>query len=454
MIRLWQITKLYRGFILAGILTIVVISMFIISERSGMHQRINQDDSNIKFLSLAWQVEAITAVREMVNQWNIYQPDKQVELIQGTWNSVHDYLITGFETGDIPDIFHYESAIIVDFALRGYLANLAPYINEDLQEDIIDVAWSSVTRSEGQVIGIPFIAESFIVLYNKQLFKEAGITPPTFDDPWNWYDLQTAAKKLTHDKNEDGVTDQWGVAMGLRSGANLIINHSIGFGGSYFYQGEKNKITARVDKPEKELLKIILTLLYKDKTMSPASIGLSSSGIIPGFIAGKYAMLVGVGAWARQQIVENADESLDWGVLPPIRAQTQFTGLNTQTFSIPKSSNKINSSIEFLHYLTSKDNMARLARSDWLMPTRKSCLELPMFNTIPDGWNVVTNSVIFLSSGPWVGMPGYIEWKSRVANPVFQELFSNRISIDEAAQRIELESNSVLKRYQMKGVNW
>ena len=454
MIRLWQIIKLYRGFILAGILTIAVISMFIISEDSGLQGKNNQDDANIKFLSLAWQVEAIAAVREIVNQWNFDHPDQQVELIQGTWNSVHDYLITGFETGDIPDIFHYESSIIVDFALRGYLANLAPYINEELREDIMDVAWSSVTRSDGQVIGIPFLAESFIVLYNKRLFKEAGITPPTFDNPWNWHDLQTAAKKLTHDKNGNGVIDQWGVAMGLRSGANLIMNHSIAFGGSYFYKDENNKITVRVSNSEKELLEIILSLLYRDKTMSPASIGLSSSGLIPGFIAGKYAMLVGVGAWVRQQVIENADESFEWGVSPPLRAQTQLTGLNTQTFSIPKISKKLISSIAFLHYLTNKDNMARLAKSDWLMPTRISCLELPMFNTEPDGWNVVTHSVIFLSSGPWVGMPGYNEWKTRVANPVFQELFANRISLDEAARRIELEGNSVLKRYQMKGVKW
>ena len=42
---------------------------------------------------------------------------------------------------------------------------------------------------------------------NKKLFKEAGIIPPDFDDPWNWYDLQTAVKKLTRDKNDDGVID-------------------------------------------------------------------------------------------------------------------------------------------------------------------------------------------------------------------------------------------------------
>ncbi|MCF6239236.1 MAG: hypothetical protein L3J79_10610, partial [Candidatus Marinimicrobia bacterium] len=66
----------------------------------------------------------------------------------------------------------------------------------------------------------------------------------------------------------------------------------------------------------------------------------------------------------------------------------------------------------------------------------------------------VTANAQFLSTGPWVGLPGYIEWKSRVANPIFQEFFSQRISLDEAAERIESESNSVLARYQVRGLKW
>jgi hypothetical protein len=53
-----------------------------------------------------------------------------------------------------------------------------------------------------------------------------------------------------------------------------------------------------------------------------------------------------------------------------------------------------------------------------------------------------------------VGLPGYVEWKSRVANPTFQEFFSGRMSIEEVAERIERESASVLARYQVRGLKW
>lgn len=452
--RLWQYIMAYKGFILAAVLSLVIIGFYLWGRYAGVSRNSEAEDRTITFLTLAWQDEAIDAVRDIVNQWNSQHPKQPVELIQGTWNSVHDYLITGFETGDVPDIFHYESAVIVDFALRGYLADLNPFLGDELKKDVMDVAWTSVTRSDGRIVGVPFIAESFIVLYNKKMFEEAGIHPPDFDHPWTWKDLQNAAKKLTLDRDNDGSTDQWGTAMGLRSCANLIMNHSIAFGGSYFYKDKDGHIFTRVNEEEKVLLQIILDLLYEDKTMTPSSLGQSSSGLIPGFIAGRYAMLVGVGSWARQQVVENADDSFEWGVMPPIKAKTQKAGLNTQTFSIPKSCQKIEDVIPFLEFLVSRENMTRLALADWMMPTRESCLESPVFNTVDDGWKVVTTSAQYLSTGPWVGLPGYTEWKLRVANPVFQELFSNRITVQEAAQRIERESQSVFMRYHMRDMQW
>lgn len=451
---LWFIIRLYKGFILSGFLTVFILYFLFFGEKFSASSNENLSSNTLKFMSLAWQVEAISAVRDMVAEWNRIHPEQPVELIQGTWNSVHDYLITGFETGDIPDLFHYESAIIVDFALRGYLADLSPMVSDELKADIIAPAWESVRRSNGEIIGLPFITESFIVLYNKNLFREAGIVPPGFDQPWSWDDLQTAAQKLTKDINGDGTPDQWGTAMGLRSAANLIMNHSISFDGSYFYENEQGQIVTRVGDGEKELLQKVLTMLYDDKSMAPASVGLSSSGLMPGFLAGKFATLVGVGAWARQQVIENKDTDFEWGVLPPLQAQNQATGLNTQTFSIPKRSPRQQEAMTFLEFLVSSENMSRLAASDWLMPTRRSLLEAPQFNTENDGWLVVSQSAQYLSSGPWTGMPGYIEWKSRVANPVFQELFAGRISLEKAAERIERESNSVLKRYQIRGLKW
>jgi len=418
---------------------------------------IQEKDNNqkipLRFVSLAWQEKAIETNKSIVNQWNTLHPDLQVEYIQGTWNSAHDYLITTFETGDVPDIFHYESSVIIDYAMRGYLTDLSPYISQEMKSDILDVAWATVTRPNGEVGGIPFLIESLVVLYNKSLLEEEGIVPPTIEHPWTWDDLQAAARKLTKDTNGDGVTDQYGAGFGLRNSANIIMNTSISFGGSFFKKAGDHFVV-KVNKEEKKLLQTIVDMLYKDKSVSPASIGESGAGMIPGFFSGRFAMLVGIGSWGRQQIVENAPKEFHWGVMPPIKAQTQKYGASTQTLSIPKKSKRAKDATMFIDFMLSSKNTARLALNDWMIPARKSCLSMPEFQDTLGGWDITCSAVSTLSVGPWLGAPGYVEWKSRVANPVLQELFAGRLSVDEAAKRIEHESNLVLSRYKKRAEVW
>ncbi len=407
----------------------------------------------IRFVSLAWQEGAIATNRSIVNEWNTLHPDMEVEYIQGTWNSADDYLVTAFETGDVPDVFHYESSVIINYAMRGYLADLGPYISPEMKSDILDVAWATVTRPNGEVGGIPFLVESLVVLYNKTLLEQAGIVPPTIAHPWTWDDLRAAARALTRDTNGDGRVDTYGAAFGLRNSANIIMNTSISFGGSFFTKDD-GQFVVKVNDEEKKLLRTIVDMLYTDKSASPAGIGETGAGMIPGFFSGRYAMLVGIGSWGRQQLVENAPKEFRWGVMPPLVAKTQAYGASTQTLSVPKKSKRIKEAMMFIEFMLSSKNMARLALNDWMIPARRSCLSMPAFRDSVGGWDVTCSAVSTLGVGSWLGAPGYVEWKSRVANPVLQELFAGRLTVDDAAYRIEHESNIVLSRYRKRGDVW
>ena len=428
-------------------LAVVAVVYWRYSNTRGM------EPERLRFVSLAWQEQAIATNKSIVSEWNAAHPSLQVEYVQGTWGSVHDYLITSFETGDVPDVFHYESSVIIDYAMRGYLTNLAPLILPEMKSDILDVAWATVTRPNGEISGVPFLIESLVVLYNQTLFERDGIAPPTPEHPWTWEDLRKAARMLTKDIDGDGAVDQYGVGIGLRNSANIIMNTSISFGGSFFKR-EGNQFVVRVGDPEKNLLRTIMEMLYTDRSASPSSIGQTGAGMIPGFFSGRYAMLVGIGAWGRQQLVENAPKNFQWGVMPPLKAVTQISGASTQTLSIPKKSKRVKEAMQFISFMLSSKNTARLALNDWMVPARKSCLAMPEFHDTAGGWDVTCSAVQFLSTGAWLGAPGYVEWKSRVANPVLQELFAGRLSVDEAAHRIELESNVVLSRYRKYGEAW
>lgn len=403
-----------------------------------------QEQIRLRFVSLAWQPQAIEAVQNVVNEWNEANPNIFVEYQQVDWASIHDFLITSFETQAVPDIFHYESTQILDFGRRGYLTDLAPVISEDLKNDVAEGAWASVTGENGEIWGIPFLWESLIVLYNRDLFAEAGITPPTIEDPWTWEEMQEAAQQLTRDTNGDGQVDRWGAAFGLRSPVNRVLNLSLGFGGEYFYE-EDSGYAIRVGEKEQELLTIIMDMMYVDQTASQDGVGLSGPELFPGFFEGKYAMLPGIGVWARQQIVEGGPEGFNWGVLPPLVAESQQQGSATQTLSIPEAAEHKEEAMQFLEFFLNTENMAELAQGDWLFPTRTSSFDLPEFQTEEAGWDVATESARHLDLANWQFVPNFQEFRSRVATPIFQELFANRITVEEAARRLEDEGNRIIR---------
>lgn len=429
-----------RKSVLASLLLLVVLIFGLVT--IGQAQPVK-----LRFVSLAWQEQSVAANLAIVEEWNKLHPNIQVEYVQGAWGSIHDYMVTSFETKDVPDIFHYESAQIIDFAQRGYLTDLSPMISAEMKNDIFEGAWKSVSNEKGQIFGIPFLWESLIVLYNQDILEDAGIELPTSENPWTWDDLRRVAKELTKDFDGDGQVDQWGAAIPLRAPVNRIMNLTLGYGGGYFHKvNGKHEIT--VGDAEKQLLQVIMDMIYVDKTAFPGAVGLSGTGVLPAFYEGDYALLPGIGVWARQQIVENAPAGFRWGVLPPIKGVNQNQGANPQTLSIPRDSKHPKEAMEFINFFLTKENMTRLALGDWMFPTRESALALPEFQTEEAGWKISSETVQYLTMGPWQDSAAFAEWKDRVATPVLQELFSNQITVEEAAKRMEEEGQRILRRYQ------
>ena len=307
---------------------------------------IKKEHDKIRFVSLSWQEQSLKATKDIIAEWNKMNPTKEVEYIQANWSAIYDYLITSFETGDVPDVFHYEASMISDFGKRGNLTDLREYISDSLKADIHPTAWESVTLEDGSIVGVPFLFESMIILYNKDIFEKHEVELPTKEQPWTWSDLARVASELTEDFDNNGTVDQWGVALGLKSSANIVMNLSLAFGGKYFYKNEDG-YEVKLKEPEQKLLSIIHDMIYNKKCVSPYAVSQSGSSLMPSFFNGRYAMIVGIGTWARQQIVENAPEGFRWGVLEPLKEISRDQGSNTQTFSISEASQKKKESAEF-----------------------------------------------------------------------------------------------------------
>lgn len=402
--------------------------------------------AKLRFQSLAWQQESLQANKDIVATWNAEHPDIQVEYVQGDWDSVGDQLLTSFEGGTAPDVIHYESPGLSEFADRGNLLDLADRVPDGLQDDIRDSAWDTVRTADGKVFGVPFLQESQVVIANRKLLQQAGVEVPTVDSPWSWEDFARYAKQLTVDSNGDGKAERYGTVFPLKQATNKVLNLSLNYGGAYFTE-QDGKYTAVFGDAEKVVPQRIHDMIYRDRSAAPEGVGMGGADPLPGFFAGKYAMLPAA-IWFRQQVVEQAEPGFDWVTLPPLEGNSQEQGAAAQTLSVSADSKYPDEAMQFIAYFLDPENQAKLAHGDWLLPTSEKAAEAPILQDEKTGWDVAVASGKHLKLAPFQQVKGYAEWKSKIADPAFQEYFSNRISLDDLGSRLTEEGNQVLARYQ------
>ncbi|GAB2917192.1 sugar ABC transporter substrate-binding protein [Micromonospora polyrhachis] len=392
--------------------------------------------AKLRFLSLAWQKESMQANKDLVAKWNADHPDIHIEYVQGDWNSVHDQLLTSFEGGDAADIVQYEASGIGNFSKQGYLADLTDLISGELKGQIEPGIWDTATY-DGKITGVPFLLESQVIIANKKLLDEANIAIPAADGGWTWDEFQANAKKLT-------TAGRFGAAWALKSPTNRVMNLALNYDGKFFYT-ENGKTEIRVGDGEKEIPKRIHDMIYTAKSASPEALGMSGADTLPGFFAGKYAMLPG-SVSLRQQMVEQAPAGFEWVTLPPIKGLSTTQAANPQTLSVSADSKHKKQAVQFLEYFLNPTNMATLAKGDWLVPTGKQANEeLVKLTGGKQGWDVAADSAADLTVAPFQKADGYPEWKTKYATPALQQYFANKITLDQMATQLVDGGKQVLR---------
>ncbi len=393
---------------------------------------------HLKYLSLAWQKDSIAANKQLVAEWNKAHPKIQVDYVQGSWDNVHDQLVTSFEGGSAPDIIGDAADDIVGFAKQGYLADMSGKIPASLKNDIPAQSWSTTTFDKG-VYGIPFLQEPRMVIANRKLLQQAGIALPTADHPWTWDQFDAAAKKLTH---TSGGNTTYGVAWAMKSPVSATLNLSMGYGGHYLYQDGKNA-TVKFGAAEQAVPQHIHDEVNVDHSAAPQALGMSGSDALPGFFAGKYAM-VPLGMSYRQQVAQQAPKGFDWVALPAPAGASAAQGVSPQTLSVSATSGNQQQAMQFLAFLLDPAHQVSLAQGDWMLPTSAQAAKNPALNTAKDDWNTGTGMQKDLVAEPAQAFNGYPEWENKIATPAFQQYYSGKISLGQLGQKLVKDGNDVL----------
>jgi ABC-type glycerol-3-phosphate transport system substrate-binding protein len=383
----------------------------------------------LTFQSLAYQDSTVAAVKEIVDAWNADNPDIRVKLTQGTWDNVHDQLVTQFQGGTAPDIIHDESSDIMGFAEQGYLADIGRYLSAEVKDAVSEDVWNTVTTADGEVVAAPTLLQTYVVFANTAAFDAAGVPVPS-GDRLTWDELRATAKELAGG-------GKFGVGWGLKQPTAAVMNTALGFDGTFFDTADDGTATIHVGDGELAVPETVHAMAYADSSLDPVTLTQSGSEVLPGFLGGKYAMYVG-GNFLAQQITESAPAGFEWTVLPPLAGSAgPVQAANPQTMSVSAQSKAPEQAAKFIDYFSSPDNQAKLAQGDWLIPASAPARDKVAEQTEDTPvWEPILKTGADLKGAPFQKAKNYPQWKDQYATPALQQYFANSISLDDLRKQL------------------
>src|SRR5919199_1940870 len=123
----------------------------------------------------------------------------EVEHVTGSPN-YHEKLITQQAAGDPPDTVFTTNDYMFEEAAKGMLLDITSYFNKSkIKKTDYYTAALEPQFLRGKLFAMPVDYGEWLLWYNVEMLKKAGVPTPT--DKWTWDDYRKYAQKMTLDKN-------------------------------------------------------------------------------------------------------------------------------------------------------------------------------------------------------------------------------------------------------------
>jgi arabinogalactan oligomer/maltooligosaccharide transport system substrate-binding protein len=140
--------------------------------------------------------------KALAKEFEKANPNIKVKYVNVPFDQAQNKFDTAAGSQGAPDILRSEVGWTPAFAKKGFFLPLdgteALADQSKFQPSLIEQA-----KYDGKTYGVPLVTDTLALVYNKALYKKAGIT----EAPKTWADLKTAAATI---KKKTGVDGYWG----------------------------------------------------------------------------------------------------------------------------------------------------------------------------------------------------------------------------------------------------
>jgi len=341
---------------------VCVVAVLIITS-IGLSGVAAQDTVTIEWWSVNSEEYSEDVQRALVDAFEGEHPNINVNLTILPESGFTDKMTTTLGAGQgAPDVAFFWDSNWYPQAL-----DLTPYIEADPDlgpETYLEGFWTTRAVWQDKIVGLPLGVGANFVMYNKDVFDEAGVDYPTAD--WTTDDYIRIASQIA-----DPDTRRWGGDR-PRDAYRAIWNNY----GSFLYSDDGTTVDGYLNSPQTVAAYTWLwDLVNSGATPTPADIeilGTEGTGPIDLFMAGRLAM-----ATLNQGHTLNAvDAGVNFGIVPEpqVPGNERYVNAWSLTASIWSGTDHPDEAYEFLSYWVGPEGQRFLMENGNLFPSIPSVL--------------------------------------------------------------------------------
>ncbi|WP_193774502.1 ABC transporter substrate-binding protein [Vallitalea guaymasensis] len=275
--------------------------------------------------------------------------DVKVEFVSYPYGDLKQQILIKANSGDAPDVVHGESSAFSSYLNSGFIEPLDDLLGAEYVNDIYDGVREAMS-DDGKLYGAPWICSTFLLVYNKDLFEQAGLDPNA--PPKTYAEMIKYAEKISELKDKDG-NKVFGLGSSTASvpvsGEN-VLSTMLTFGGNIY----NDKGEVEVDtKGNLDALKFYKEV--QEKGLNPEAAKLKDLRNL--MAIGRLGMYFDQ-VWGTSGVVginPEIKDSLAVAMIPATDATDGASLLAAHELHIMKDSKHKKEAAEFVKYITSKE---------------------------------------------------------------------------------------------------
>ena len=332
------------------------------------------------------------AAAHLIDLWNSTHPDK-IELTTIPDNQMVTKLATGVQAGEVPDLVSFDLIYMPDFMKAGFLVDLTADLKADPNYASVAQAYKDIATYEGKLYGAGFTPDVSILVWNKDLFKKAGLDAEK--PPRTIGEIHADAKKI---RALGG--DTYGFYFsGACPGCNIFTSSPMMVAaGSKILPANANDAALTGDGV-KDVLEAFKEM-WTEGLIPKSAQADNGANFTSEFMTGKIGVQ-GTGGFLLSELKKNAP-NLDFGVtfLPGAKEGQVSSFVGGDVVAIPMGSKHIPLAKKFIAWeLTDEAQLEGLAKNN-ILPSRPALADNKYFASDPRV--IVTAKALGIGYVPWV----------------------------------------------------